>query len=156
MFFSYLKELMKVKTRKSRDGANTTLTTDFFYLSKRKKNTYALNNWNSHFYSNDRKSFIQQKQPYLWFIANINRNAYNEDTAQTTTFWILAKTFIHTVYILQLQQPVHRLKMEILMSQYTTETTQTTMDTTLTTTFWIFLAKSFMHTFCKLQREQPV
>ena len=47
------------------------------------------------------------------------------------------------MYILRLQQPVHRLKMEILMSQCTTETTQTTMDTTLTTTFLIFLAKTF-------------
>ena len=75
---------------------------------------------------------------------------------QTTTFWILAETIIHTIYILQLQQPVHRLKMEILMSQSTTETTETTMDTTLTTTFWIFLAKTFMRIICKLQREQPV
>ena len=41
-----------------------------------------------------------------------------EDTTQTTTFWILAETFIHTIYILQLQQPVHWLKMEILMSVY--------------------------------------
>ena len=38
--------------------------------------------------------------------------------------------------------------MEILMSQYTNERTQTTISTMLTT--------AFMHTICKLQREQPV
>ena len=43
--------------------------------------------------------------------------------------------------------------MKIQMSQCTTKTTQTTMDTTLTTTFLILLAKTFMHTICKLQRE---
>ena len=78
-----------------------------------------------------------------------------EDTMQATTSSILAETFIHTIYILQFQQPVHRLKMDILMSQYINETTQTTMDTTPTTTFWI-LAKTYMHTICKLQREKPV
>ena len=36
-----------------------------------------------------------------------------ENTTQTTTFWVLAETFIHTIYILQHQQPVHRLKIEI-------------------------------------------
>ena len=41
------------------------------------------------------------------------------------------------------------------MSQCTNETTQTTMDTTLTTTFGI-LAKTLMHTIYNLQREQPV
>ena len=54
---------------------------------------------------------------------------------QATTFLISAETFIHTIYILQLRQPVRRLKMEALMSQCTNKTTQTTMDTTLTTTF---------------------
>ena len=44
--------------------------------------------------------------------------------------------------------------MENLMSWCTNETTQTTMDTTLTTTFGI-LAKT-MHTICNLQREQRV
>ena len=78
-----------------------------------------------------------------------------EDTTQATTSSILAETFIHTIYILQFQQPVHRLKMDILMSQCTNETTQTTMETTPTTTFWI-LAKTYMHTICKLQREKPV
>ena len=68
-----------------------------------------------------------------------------EGATQATTSWILAEKFIHTIYILQLQQPVHRLKMEVLMSHCTTETTQTTMNTTL-----------IMHTICKLQREQPV
>ena len=68
---------------------------------------------------------------------------------------MLAETFIYTIYILQLQQPVHRLKMETLISQCTYETTQTTMVTTLTTAFWI-LAKTFMHTVCRLQREQLV
>ena len=75
-----------------------------------------------------------------------------ENTTQATTFWILAEKFMHTIYILQHQQPVHRLKMENLMSRWTNETTQTTMGTTLTTTFWI-LAKTFMHTIYNLQRE---
>ena len=44
--------------------------------------------------------------------------------------------------------------MENLMSWCTNETTQTTMDTTLTTTFRI-LAKT-MHTIYNLQREQRV
>ena len=52
-------------------------------------------------------------------------------------FLNLSWNILHTIYILQLQQPVHRLKMEILMSQCTNETTQTTINTTLTTTFWI-------------------
>ena len=43
------------------------------------------------------------------------------------------------MYILQHQQRVHRLKLENLMSRCTAETTQTTMDTTLTTTFGILL-----------------
>ena len=45
------------------------------------------------------------------------------------------KNIIHSIYILQLQQPVHRLKMEISVSQCTNETSQTTMNTTVTTTF---------------------
>ena len=45
--------------------------------------------------------------------------------------------------------------MKNLMSRCTNETTQTTMDTTLTTTFGI-LAKTLMHTIYNLQREQPV
>ena len=77
-----------------------------------------------------------------------------EETTQTTTFSILTETFIHIIYILQLQRPVHRLNMEISMSQRTNETIQTIMDTMLTTTFWI-LAKTFMHTICRQQREQP-
>ena len=78
-----------------------------------------------------------------------------ENTTQTTTFWILAETFILTIYILQFLQAVHRLIMKMLMSQRTNETTQTTVDTTLTATFWI-LAKTFMHTIWSLQREEPV
>ena len=98
--------------------------------------------------------FIQRKQPYLWFIANNDRNmlwGHNADNYFLNLSW----NILHTIYILQLQQPVHRLKMDILMSQCTNETTQTTMDTTPTTTFWI-LAKTYMHTICKLQREKPV
>ena len=45
--------------------------------------------------------------------------------------------------------------MKNLMSRCTNETTQTTMDKTLTTTFGI-LAKTLMHTIYNLQREQPV
>ena len=75
-----------------------------------------------------------------------------ENTTQTTTFWVLAETFIHTIYILQHQQPGHRLKMKNLMSRCTNETTQTTMDTTLTTTFWI-LAKTLMHTIYNVNNQ---
>ena len=100
------------------------------------------------------RNFIQRKQPFVWFKANKIGTCY-ENTTQTTTFWVLAETFIHTIYILQHQQPVHRLKIENLMSRYTNETTQKTMDTTLTTTFGI-LAKTLMHTIYNLQREQPV
>ena len=57
---------------------------------------------------------------------------YYEDTMQTATFWILAETLIYTIYILHFQQPVCRLKMEILMSQCTNETTQKTMNAMLT------------------------
>ena len=50
-------------------------------------------------------------------------------------FLNLSQNILNTIYILQLQQPVHRLKMDILMSQCTNETTHTTINTTLTTTF---------------------
>ena len=59
-----------------------------------------------------------------------------ENTTQTTTFRVLAETLKNTMYILQHQQRVHRLKLENLMSRCTAETT---MDTTLTTTFGILL-----------------
>ena len=143
------------KTRKSRDGESITLTTDFF-TSLREKIIPML--WTITFIRMMARVFIQRKQPYCWFIANnVTKTCYEEDTAQTITFWILAETFIRTIYIVQLQlhQPVHKLKMGILRSQCTNETTQTTVDTTLTTNFWI-LAKIFMHTIWKLQREQPV
>ena len=62
---------------------------------------------------------------------------------------------MRTIYILQHQQSVHRLKVENLMSRFTNKTTQTTMDTTLTTAFGI-LDITLMHTIYNLQREQPV
>ena len=98
-------------------------------------------------------SFAQSHQTISLIHGKMIETRY-EDTTQTTTFWILAETFIHIIYILQLQRPVHRLNMEISMSQRTNETIQTIMDTMLTTTFWI-LAKTFMHTICRQQREQP-
>ena len=73
-----------------------------------------------------------------------------ENTTQTTTFWVLAETFMHNIYILRHQQPGHRLKMENLFSQFTNETTQTTM-----ATIFRILAKTLMHTIYNLQREQP-
>ena len=42
---------------------------------------------------------------------------------------------IHIIYILQHQQPVHRLKIENLMSLGTNETTQKTMNTRLKALF---------------------
>lgn len=48
------------------------------------------------------------------------------DRKMATTFLILAKTFMHTVYIIQCQQWIHRFKTKTLVSLYTNETTQTT------------------------------
>ena len=107
-----------------------------FYL-KRKNNTHALNNWNKHFYWNDSKGFHTTQ----------NLKTYNEGTTQTNAFWILAETFIHTIYIRQHQHLVHRLKMKTMIASCTKETTQTT-------TFWIW-AKIFMHIINNLQRHQP-
>ena len=56
-------------------------------------------------------------------------------------FLNLSQNILNTIYILQLQQPVHRLKMDILLAQCTNETTEATINTTLTTTFGI-LAKN--------------
>ena len=109
----------RFKTRKSRDGANTTLTTIF--LPKKKNNLCS----------------EQLKQPFYSLIHNKNDrgmlSAHNADNCFLNLSW----NILHTIYILQLQQPVLRLKMEILMSQCTNERTQTTINTTLTTTFWI-------------------
>ena len=49
------------------------------------------------------------------------------DTTLTATFWILAKTFMHTNYNLQREQPVYRFKAKTLISLSTNETTQTTI-----------------------------
>ena len=68
----------------------------------------------------------------------------------------LSWNILHTTYILQLQQPVHRLKMEILMSQCTDEKTQTTINTTLQQLLFASYLKILMHAICRLQREQPV
>ena len=56
---------------------------------------------------------------------------FHKYTTQTTTFSILVETFIHTIYIMQLQQPVHWLKMEILLEN------GNFMEKMLTTTFLI-------------------
>ena len=48
-------------------------------------------------------------------------------TTLTTTFEILAKTLIHTIYNLQVEQPVYRLKAKTLVSLFTNETTQRTI-----------------------------
>ena len=48
------------------------------------------------------------------------------DTTLTTTFGILAKTLMHTIYNLQREQPLSRLKAKTLISLSTKETTQTT------------------------------
>ena len=47
------------------------------------------------------------------------------DTTLTTTFGILAKTLMHTIYNLQREQPVYRFKAKTLISLSTNETTQT-------------------------------
>ena len=65
----------RFKTRKSRDGANTTLT--IIFLPKRKKNLCS----------------EQLKQPFYSLIHTKMIEACYEDTTQTTAFWILAETF---------------------------------------------------------------
>ena len=97
----------------------------FFFAWLRKKITMLLATETTNFIRMILRVFIQRKEPYLWVMIG---TCY-EDTTQTTTFWILAKTFIHTIYVLQLKQTVHRLKMEVSMSQCTNETTQIAMDT---------------------------
>ena len=81
----------RFNTRKPRDGANTTLTINFFTWLK-EKNIYALNNWNNHFYSNDSKSFHTMQTTISFIHSKMIETCY-EDTTQTTTFWILAETF---------------------------------------------------------------
>ena len=49
------------------------------------------------------------------------------DPTLTTTFGILAKTLIHTIYKLQRERPVYRFKAKTLISLPTNETTQTTI-----------------------------
>ena len=49
------------------------------------------------------------------------------DTTQATTFKILSKTSMHTIYNLQREQPVHRFKAKTLISLSTNETTKTTI-----------------------------
>ena len=66
----------RFKTRKSHEGANTTLTTKFFYLTK-KKNLCS----------------EQLKQPFYSLIHSKMIETCYEDTTQTTTFWILAEIF---------------------------------------------------------------
>ena len=48
-------------------------------------------------------------------------------TTLTTAFWILAKTFMHTVCRLQREQLVDRFKAKTLISLFTNEATQTTI-----------------------------
>ena len=49
------------------------------------------------------------------------------DPTLTTTFGILAKTLIHTIYKLQRERPVYKKKKKTLISLPTNETTQTTI-----------------------------
>ena len=44
----------------------------------------------------------------------------------TTPFWILAKTFMHTICRLQSEEPVYRFKAKTWISLYENETTQRT------------------------------
>ena len=48
------------------------------------------------------------------------------DTTLTTTFGILTKRLMHTIYNLQHEQPASRFKAKILISLTTNEITQTT------------------------------
>ena len=47
------------------------------------------------------------------------------NTMLTTCFWILAKTFMHTICRLQREQPVYKFKTKNSTSLCTNETTQT-------------------------------
>ena len=111
----------RFKTRNSCDAAGTSQTTNFFTLRVKNTYVYALNNLNSHFYSNDSKNFHTTQTTI--FLIQIMLETYNEDTMQTTNFLILAERFKHTIYILQRQESVPRLNMENFMAQYTNETT---------------------------------
>ena len=92
------------------------------------------------------RNSVQRKQPYLWFKQIMIETCY-ENTTQTTAFWVLAETFIHTIYIIQYQQPVHCLKMETLMSRCTTETTETTIFWSTTRMSWQWMLKQPIQPF---------
>ena len=106
----------------------------FFYLTKRKKISMLWTTKTTILFFNP----LQNDRNMLW--------GHNADNYCFNLSW----NILHTIYILQLQQPGHRLKMEILMSQYTNETTQR----------WQLLFESYLKTFthaiCRLQREQPL
>ena len=86
------------KTRKSRDGANTTLTTHFL-LSRRKKMPMLLTTEITIFIRMTGRVFIQQKQPNLWLIANINRNmlwGHNADNYFLNLSWNIHTYHLHS------------------------------------------------------------
>ena len=116
-------------TRKSHDGANTMLTTNFSYLPRLEKIHILWTTEATIFIRMTARVFIQHKQPYLWFIANNDRKMLwcYEDLTQTTTVWVLAKWFMHTICKLQREQPVHRFQRKTLISLCTNETTQATI-----------------------------
>ena len=68
-------------------------------------------------------------------------------------FFNLSWNILHTIYILQLQQPVHRLKIEILVYKWnSSDNHEHSADNLLSESY----LKTFIHTICRLQREQPV
>ena len=119
----------RFKTRKSHDGCKYNSNK----LTKRKKIsvlwTTEITMWFFDSWQNDRSM--------LW--------GHNPDNYFLNLSW----------NILQLQQPVHRLKIENLMSQCTNERTQTTIKQPWKLLFESYL-QTFMHRICRLQHEQPV
>ena len=93
-------------------------------------------------FSNDNETFYTMQRTLV--IQEIIIEKCYKYTTRTTTFWILAETFIHNIYILQHLKPVHRLKMENLMSWCTNKTTMDTTDlvtTSLRTGFQVYLSQ---------------
>ena len=74
-------------------------------------------------------SLVENKNfDFTWCTNRITQTTMN--TTLTATFRILAKKFMHPIYNLQCQQPVHGFKVKTLISLSPSETTQATI-------FWI-------------------
>ena len=85
------------RTRKLPDDANTRLTTDFFYQPKRKKIPMLWTTETTVFIRMIPKVFTQRKRPYLWIIANNDRNMLWGHT--TDNHFLILSCNIHTYHL---------------------------------------------------------